>query len=714
MTSRYGQTYRRSLLDMHIPGWDPLFLSKYEPAKLAAEYEKAQVEGVLLYCKSHMGLNYWPVPVGGIHPAAKDRDLVGELVSELKKRGIRPAAYHSVMYDNWAAENHPDWRVKSSTTLNSGENRVMLGRRYGTCCPNNPGYLAYEIKQITSLISRYEFDALWIDMVFWTAICVCDHCRNRFRKEQGLEIPLIVDWESKEWSTFQSSREMWLDDFWQQIRSAVWNLQPDLAITHNFAATLGSWFNASTTYESSIDNFTGGDLYGGKQEQLVVSKMMHHISREQPAEYMSSRTPDLRYHVQLRTERDITMQALGAVANHLSFLFIDAIDPVGTVSPGVYERMGKVFDKTKVYEPFLGGKPIEDVAVYFSDYSKMSPAEKGTPIWEGPAHPSHHLAAFHGACRALQSEHIPFGVISRGQLSSLSSFKALILPDVTRMSSEEVNAVKSYVAGGGKVYASGGTSLMDITGNYGPEFSLKEEMGISLDKEHEEGGIVFIKPQNDLLKEVVLPEDYVSWGLTPHMEYHELAPVKPIHIPRIKKSGSSEVLATLTLPYGYPDAGSLETHGFASIHSSPPWTDTEVPAIIRNRHKAGESIYSVAPIEKSVDAASNRLFLSLVWDLLGKESSLEVVAPEQVWVTAFEQPDRNRTVISILNYDEKQEGLFARTKVRFRADKNRKVKDVVHALSGESLPVSISSSNVIDFPELIIETFEMYLINYSS
>jgi hypothetical protein len=697
---------------MHIPDWDPLFLSKYDPAALASEYKKAQVEGVLLYCKSHMGQNYWPSPVGGIHPAARNRDLVGELVSELKKLNIRPAAYHSVMYDNWAAEHFPEWRVKSSTTLQNGENRVLLGRRYGTCCPNNPDYLSYEIKQITSLISRYDFDALWVDMVFWTAICICNHCTTRFTNEHGLDIPTVVDWESKEWVIFQSAREEWLDDFWRKIRTAVWETRPGLPITHNFAATLGSWYNASTTYESSIDTFTGGDLYGGKQEQLVVSKMMHHISREQPAEYMSSRTPDLRYHVQLRTERDIFMQALGAVANHLSFLFIDAIDPVGTVSPGVYERMGKVFDKTKVYEPFLGGTPVEDVAVYFSDYSKMSPAEKGNPIWLGPTQPSHHLAAFHGACRALQSEHVPFGIITRGQLKMLSTFKVLVLPDVTRMSAEEIEAVRKYVADGGRVYASGGTSLMDISGNYGPEFALKDVFGVSCTEGHEQGGIVFMKPATKIVEDAVAPEEYVSWGLTPHMEYHELAPVNPIHIPRVSASSKSEVLATLTLPYGYPDAGSLESHGFASIHSSPPWTDTSIPSIIKNSFAEGQAIYSVAPIEKSVDAASVSLFLTLIRELLERECSLQVQAPEQVWVTAFEQPEKHRTVLSVLNYDEKQANLIARVDVQFKSGSQRSISSVTRALTNEEIDVSISTDNLVKFPQMLVETFDMFIINY--
>ena len=81
---RYCDTYRRTLLDMHIPDWDPEFLAEYDPEGLAELYAASHISGALFYCKSHMGLNYWPSPVGGIHPAAAERDLVGEMLHALQ------------------------------------------------------------------------------------------------------------------------------------------------------------------------------------------------------------------------------------------------------------------------------------------------------------------------------------------------------------------------------------------------------------------------------------------------------------------------------------------------------------------------------------------------------------------------------------------------------------------------------------------------------
>ncbi len=64
MTSKYQLGYRRMLVDMHIPEWDPAFLSKYDPAVMAEMFTRAHLSSAMLYCKSHAGLCYWPTKAG--------------------------------------------------------------------------------------------------------------------------------------------------------------------------------------------------------------------------------------------------------------------------------------------------------------------------------------------------------------------------------------------------------------------------------------------------------------------------------------------------------------------------------------------------------------------------------------------------------------------------------------------------------------------------
>ena len=89
--STYRAGLRRTLLDMHIPDWDDAFMSRYDPAALASLYDEAGITSAMLYCKSHVGLCYWPTTAGRMHGGIGGRDVVGELVGHLPKSVIKVA-----------------------------------------------------------------------------------------------------------------------------------------------------------------------------------------------------------------------------------------------------------------------------------------------------------------------------------------------------------------------------------------------------------------------------------------------------------------------------------------------------------------------------------------------------------------------------------------------------------------------------------------------
>src|SRR3954447_650209 len=106
----YLRRRRRMLLDMHIPDWDEGFLVEHRPEELVKRYEDANVDAVMLYCKSHMGLCYWPSQVAPPHPAMQG-DWVGDSIRLLHERGILVCAYDSIAFDHHAVRTHPEWRL---------------------------------------------------------------------------------------------------------------------------------------------------------------------------------------------------------------------------------------------------------------------------------------------------------------------------------------------------------------------------------------------------------------------------------------------------------------------------------------------------------------------------------------------------------------------------------------------------------------------------
>lgn len=636
----YTRAYRRMLVDMHIADWDEAFLADYDPRVLADCYEQARLASVMFYCQSHVGLCYWPTRSGEMHANLHGRDIVAEMLAELRRRDIAACAYYSVIFNIWAFREHPDWRMVPADQPPAA---AFANARHGLCCPNNPAYRAFALAQAAELATDYAFDGFFFDMTFWPHVCVCPHCRAEYRRETGREIPRTIDWRSPDWCAFQSARERWITEFAGELSACVKALRPGVTAYHNFATALFSWRQGASFASAVHHDFLGADFYGDPLEQLVVIKLMSNLSQNRPAEFMTSRCVHLYDHVRMKPRDLMRIQAFAATLFSAAFLFIDAIDIRGTVNPHVYERVGDVFSETAPYEPWLGGDPIEDIAVYFSDDARMDFTENGLSL-SGPspcsaAYP--HAAALRGACRALQQAHLPFGVITRKQLDALDQYKLVILPNILRMRAEEADAFRRYVRNGGRLYASRYTSLTDSSGSPRDDFMLADVFGCHL-ADDDLGEFVYMKPASDFVADAIAPQDYLS-----------LCPLQPAgrsSALRLSPSAEATVLGTLTLPYAHPAKGTVFDNDWASFHSAPPWQDTDAPVLVRNPFGAGEAIYCAADIETHAGEADASLFTAIIRALAGADLSFEAEAHPAVWTAAFRQPRADRITLGFLNY----------------------------------------------------------------
>ena len=332
----------------------------------------------------------------------------------------------------------------------------------------------------------------------------------------------------------------------------------------------------------------------------------------------------------------------------------DGIDPAGTEQPGNFATIQTAYAAMEPYEPYMGGQPVEDVAIYFSDNSFMDFADNGTPA--GPPTklggvPFPHVMAACGAARALTEAHVAFGVITELDLDRLADYRVMILPDVSRMTGREVDAFRAYVAAGGQVYASGYTSLVSVDGMQHEDFLLADVFGVMLVGE-EDGRVAFLTPDADEVRRAVWPQAQLSqpfndrWG--------EAYQPKPLcTAPRVTAT-SGRRLAHLTLPYGNPRWGTVNEKSWAAIHSAPPWTETEHAVLVRNDVGRGRAVYSAFALERSDVAANRNLFSELVRELLGGRATLSATARTNVWLSAYDQADSSRVMVALHNYGVEQ------------------------------------------------------------
>ena len=75
----FKKSYRRNLIDMHIPDWNEKFLSKFDPKTYVDMLNLAQVDSAMVYANSHVGACYWPTKIGHMHKGLNGRDIWEEL-----------------------------------------------------------------------------------------------------------------------------------------------------------------------------------------------------------------------------------------------------------------------------------------------------------------------------------------------------------------------------------------------------------------------------------------------------------------------------------------------------------------------------------------------------------------------------------------------------------------------------------------------------------
>lgn len=710
MTHRpYIETYRRALLDMHVPDTDPGFMAKFDPVALADAYVDAHVDGAMLYCKSHTGLTNWPAPVGKMHANLVGRDILGDTVREFHARDISVCAYHSTSFDDWAWNEHPEWRVETTFPP------VVFFGRVGNVCMNNEDYRAYEVAQVADLARRYEWDAFFIDIAHWLGICTCHACRTRYRAEEGNELPDTYDWRSPAWVRFQRARERWSADFLTLMRDTVRAEKPGLPFYANDSVVLWAPFTGRGFDAAQGNSFVGGDKYGKREDQMLGTKVFAAVLPGTKAEFITGRVPHWSEHVDMKSEATMTQRAVAALALDSALLFTDCVNPDGTIDRAMYRRMGVAYAEVEALEPFAGGDHIEQIGVYMSDHAEWDVRTPPGPLDElalQTLRRSPHVLAWLGAVRALQRAHLPFGAITRFGLDDLSRYDVIVLPSLQVMSRREADAFRAYVDAGGRLYASAFTGIVDEQGVAYDEFALSSLFGVRIEQD-EEGQMVYIRPGGaDVLSDAAAPQELMSHALTGLFDVDPTPTIAPFAIPRlaVETETDTEVLARLTLPYDHPNIGSIEALDWGSIHNNPPWTDTAHPMITQRRVGEGIAVYSAAPLEFR-EGANERAFIALVRDLLDKPVRVSADAHPTMWIEAYDQPAHDRLMVAAMNYQEDGDPIPVAAEITI-APGDREIARVRRASTGDEVDIHTHADGV-SFTTAPITYAEFYLVEYA-
>jgi hypothetical protein len=588
-------------LDFHTSPLIPGIGDDFDPDEFAERLQAAAVDSICVFAKCHHGMSYYPTEVGAAHPRMSRRDLLGEQIAACHRRGINVTAYTTVVWDEWAAEGHPEWRQIDRSGRPVGRGPLDLSHRWRFLCMNT-AYADYVIEQAEEIVQGYAIDGLFVDIVFQAPPgCVCQRCLTSM-SELGLDPRSDEDLRTHSRRVERA--------FMERCSERIWALRPGLPIFYNSRLRLtadpvdGNPPELRWQTHVEIESLPSGG-WGYNHFPLFVRY------------FQTLGVPHLghtgRFHRSwgdfggLKPRAALEYECFRMLASGSTCCVGDQLHPRGRLEPAVYERIGEVYRQVAEVEPWcVDAQPQAEIGVLLAG---TIPPDQRQPD----------LASEEGAMRMLLELHQQFQLVDRE--ADFARYRLLVLPDAVEVDAALRAKLDGFVAGGGSLLATGRSGL-----------SAEEPSWNALG---------------------------VRWlGAAPHQpEYLRLegplADAAPAmeHVvyergERVEALPGAEVLARVGEPYFDRTPFTYTSHEHAPVERVG-----DAPAVVRR----GSSAYCAFPLFRAYRKWGNQSHKQVVarlLDLLLPSPMVRVRAPSTAEVTLLRQSaeGEERLLVHLLHY----------------------------------------------------------------
>lgn len=445
--------YRQVHLDFHTSPLIEDIGRDFDAEQFAGTLKKAHVSGVTVFSKCHHGYAFHPSKANVMHPHLSF-DLLQAELDALKEAGIRACIYISAGYDERLASLHPEWWVRDEKGRSMSLPDEDAAGYHRLCF--NTEYMDVLVRQAEEVAERYPCAGFFFD-ISNVVPCRCEKCLSDMRV-RGIDPD---DAEAAE--KFQE--EVYLN-YAARLEKAVHRYQPEASVFHNggHMPKGNARINAVQSHYELESLPTGGWGYdhfplsalwaaAGDKEYLGMTGKFH----TSWGEFGGYKHPNaLLYEVALSA-------AMGAKCS-----IGDQLHPRGRLDEETYALIGRAYGWLESVEKYIGGAKVGAEVGVLSYESVLK--DVYFPFGEK------RTVGDVGCVRILLEKHLLFHVIDCD--ADFSRYRLLILPDKIRAVGALKEKLRSYVAGGGKILATG-ESLLDENGSLlfpvGAKFCGKEE-----------------------------------------------------------------------------------------------------------------------------------------------------------------------------------------------------------------------------------------------
>jgi len=588
--------FRQIHLDFHT---SPLITdvgAEFDPDEFVRVLKEASVNSINIFAKCHHGMSYYPTKVGVMHPHLKF-DLLGKMIEACHKADILTPVYITIMWDQYAATQHADWRVLDEHGKADGAGPLdagWSGSGWIRLCPNTP-YLDYVAAQSEEVATNYEVDGFWFDILEYSSYgCFCPYCM-REREKLGLDSSKAED--------RAKHAEMVLARALDRLSSAVKPCRPKATIFFNGRVRIGMRPFLKYFTHIEIESLPGGSW--GYSHFAIMSRYVRNLGLE----YLGM---DGRFHRSwgdfggLRNQAALDYECFRMLAQAGKCSVGDQLHPRGKMVKPVYELIGRSYRSVAEKEPWcVGAKAVTEIGF-------LSTAHFLVPVSVARSD--------EGLTNMLEELHCQFDTLDLE--SDFSRYKIIILPDVHRFDELLSDKVKAYLATGGKLILSHESGL-DLAGR---QFALAE-LGLDYEAPSPNQG-----NKGDYFEAL----DGLNEGIPP-MVHFSYAPGS-----MVKAQAGTNVLARIWKPYF--DRNYLH---FSSHRQTPYERPTDYAAVAQK----GNVIYISFPVFSGYALHSYEIQKLLVRNCMQRLLSNPLIktdAPSTAEVTVTEQPGRR--IVHVLHY----------------------------------------------------------------
>lgn len=427
--------------------------SDFDAEQFAKQLEETGTDSVTLFAKCHHGMCYYPTRCGTQHPALKGRDLLGEQIDALHRRGIRCPLYLTVGLDETAAQINPDWRqldcnghsVRAEPVLG---NKLLPGGWYFMNWLH-PDYQDHIEAHLLELFESYAVDGLFFDILVFDQRAGWSPEALRFRQLKGL-----TGSEPAAFDRFLTAAQ---HAFTKKFSALIRAHNPSASIFYNAAAALttdnkaGIRIRAAQQSHYEIESLPSG--HWGYFHFPRVARFAAQMNLEwtgQTGRFQKSwgdfggikPLPALEYEC-FRT------QALGGAIG-----IGDQLPPRGLFDDHALKLISSVFEKTRQAEPFYEkAKPFFDIGI-------IAAGAPGSPAQNAHASESGAVLLCHAARR---------NPVLLDDASDFDALPAIVLPDNVVMTEQLVSRLRAYHQNRGQLILSH-RSGFDADGNWRLDF----------------------------------------------------------------------------------------------------------------------------------------------------------------------------------------------------------------------------------------------------